>query len=271
MKFFVVLSKILRIRDVTQKETRMSLFNRARRLLHRLRYTPFHPQWFAYSYERLRYEETGRVAYGQVLDVGCGRQPLRKFLAENCDYISLDYPATGGKRYNARPHTFGDAHKLPFPDGSFDTVVLLEVLEHLPDPCGALEEARRVLVHGGRILVSTPFLYPIHDAPMDYRRWTRYGLRVMVRKSGLEILHLRDLGSPVESGVLTVNLSLAWQALNAPMVVRIPLLLCAMVIIPLLNLFGLLVSLFNQDGMHSPFSIGYLMILGKKGGDNSPA
>lgn len=248
----------------------MTAYLRIRSMLHGLRYTPLHPQWVAYRYERLRHEETGRIAGGRVLDVGCGRQPLRQYLANNCDYTSLDYPATGAALYAARPHTFGDAHKLPFPDGSFDTVILLEVLEHLSEPRRALKEARRVLVHGGRIVISTPFLYPIHDAPGDYRRWTCYGLRQLARKSGLSVLHLHDLGSPIETGVLTANLSLVWQALNAPVVVRVPLLLCAVVVIPLLNLFGLLAGLLNRAGMHSPFPIGYLMILGKKG-SNSPA
>jgi len=49
-----------------------------------------------------------------------------------------------------------DATQLPFPDGSFDLVTSLEVLEHLVDPAKAVREARRVLAPRGRLVVTVP-------------------------------------------------------------------------------------------------------------------
>ena len=47
----------------------------------------------------------------------------------------------------------GDAQALPFPDGSFDTVVCALSLCGIPDPAAAIGEMRRVLVSGGRLLL----------------------------------------------------------------------------------------------------------------------
>lgn len=48
--------------------------------------------------------------------------------------------------------------KLPFPDGFFDLVTCLEVIEHLLDPDNMLKEVHRVVREGGWLLVSTPNL-----------------------------------------------------------------------------------------------------------------
>ena len=68
-------------------------------------------------------------------------------------------------------------YDLPFKDGEFDLVLCIAVLEHLEDPIKAAHEMRRVLKSGGRIIISVPFMFPIHDAPNDYWRFTKFGLR----------------------------------------------------------------------------------------------
>ncbi len=50
----------------------------------------------------------------------------------------------------------GDALSLPFPDASFDVVIISEVMEHIPDDKGVLAEMVRVLKPGGRIAVTVP-------------------------------------------------------------------------------------------------------------------
>ena len=72
-----------------------------------------------------------------------------------------------------------DVYKLPFDDNSFDVVLCMVVMEHLEDPKKAISEMKRVLKPGGMILVSTPFLFPIHDSPNDFWRFTKYGLALL--------------------------------------------------------------------------------------------
>ena len=65
---------------------------------------------------------------------------------------------------------------MSFDDGTFDAVYMMEVLEHVKDPQAALSEVRRVLKDGGRFVLSTPFVFGIHEEPWDFRRFTRHGL-----------------------------------------------------------------------------------------------
>jgi len=50
----------------------------------------------------------------------------------------------------------GDAQHVPFPDSSFDSVVSMETIEHLPDYQEYLRECKRVLRPGGVFICSTP-------------------------------------------------------------------------------------------------------------------
>ncbi|WP_374690400.1 class I SAM-dependent methyltransferase [Accumulibacter sp.] len=60
----------------------------------------------------------------------------------------------------------GDAERLPFPDHSFDQVVLHLILAVLPDPAACLRETARVLAPGGGVLIFDKFLAPGQVAPL---------------------------------------------------------------------------------------------------------
>lgn len=81
-----------------------------------------------------------------------------------------------------------DAYRLPFRDETFDTVLCTEVLEHTHSPQLALSEVHRVLKPGGKLLLTTPFAFPIHYGPTDYYRFTRFGLLHLLRDWEVESL-----------------------------------------------------------------------------------
>lgn len=109
----------------------------------------------------------------RVLDIGAGGSSYDRFFPNR---ISIDIDP---KR---NPDIVADAHDLPFSDEEFEMILCTEVLEHLKDPRRAIAEMRRVLKRGGKVIVTTRFVYPIHDSPHDYWRFTKYGLEELFKE-----------------------------------------------------------------------------------------
>lgn len=107
------------------------------------------------SEESLEYVK--KYAGRRVLDIGCGIGAYVKALLRlgyHCEGIegNPDYVSECVK--NGLPVSHMDAQKLAFPVNSFDTAVMIEVLEHLPEPTIALEESFRVARMN--VVVSVP-------------------------------------------------------------------------------------------------------------------
>jgi SAM-dependent methyltransferase len=141
---------------------------------------------------------------GRALSGKLTRVTLDRFIAAHAsDRRTLDIGAQNGPyavhfprriALDIKPgigvQIIGDAQALGIGDASFEVVLCTEVLEHLPEPQRAIDEIFRVLVPGGQLLLTTRFLFPIHDAPHDYFRFTKYGLRHLLRQ--FEILELQE-------------------------------------------------------------------------------
>lgn len=118
-----------------------------------------------------------------VLDVGGAAGRRYRRLVDSRRYWTLDVQT------KHRPSVVGDAHRLPFRDGSVDLALCLQVLEHCQRPGDVVGELFRVLAPGGRLVLSTPLLYELHGSPHDYYRFTEAALRDLARPFDTVTVH----------------------------------------------------------------------------------
>jgi len=123
-----------------------------------------------------------------ILDVGAGNAPYRFLFPRNMRYISTEI------NYTRRPTVVSDAHFLPFNDNAFDWITAFEVLEHVRNPEAVMGEFNRVMRPGGQVVITVPMLWGIHYAPHDYRRYTKYGLKILAENNGFNLEHIDKIG-----------------------------------------------------------------------------
>jgi SAM-dependent methyltransferase len=137
-----------------------------------------------------------------ILDAGCGEGFMILDLQRKGDSLqvtgvdsSLAALRWAARMVSGAPLVAADVRGLPFDDGSFDLVLCLEVLEHLPDPQRGLEELRRVTA--AYCLLSVPhepffravnFLRGKHwrawgNDPEHLQNWTPAGFQQLVEQS----------------------------------------------------------------------------------------
>lgn len=99
---------------------------------------------------------------GRFLDFGCGRGGLVAKVSYLCtEYHGVDVnpQAVEVARKDHPQHTFNaidDSGRTPYPDDHFDTIALVEVIEHVPDERQTLNEIARILKPGGTFILTTP-------------------------------------------------------------------------------------------------------------------
>lgn len=115
-----------------------------------------------------------------TLDIGCEQSSYAKYFPNR---TGLDIkPGLG-------VDVVGDAHNLPFGNEKFDIILCTEVLEHLHSPSIAISEMNRVLKKNGKLILSTRFIFPLHNTPNDYWRFTKYGLKELFKNWDILELH----------------------------------------------------------------------------------
>jgi len=127
----------------------------------------------------------GHVLGARVLDLGCGTgYGTARLATRSATIVGVDVSGSAvtaaAARFQAPNMAFQrieptETAPLPFDDSSFDVVLSFQVIEHVADPIGYLEEARRVLAGGGVLILATPErgtrLY------RGQRPWNRFHLR----------------------------------------------------------------------------------------------
>jgi len=129
----------------------------------------------------------------RVLDAGAGEGrhsssfPLQR-------YVGVDL-AVGDEAWDYRRlDAIADLAALPFAPGSFDAALNIVTLEHVFEPAAALAELARTLQPRGRLLLVVPQDWEVHQAPHDYFRYTRYGVRRLLEDAGFGEIRILAVG-----------------------------------------------------------------------------
>lgn len=163
------------------------------------------------------------LKHARILDVGCGTGAMAKELQRYgevvaCDlsHLSLEYC----KKRCLEELVCGDIACLPFQDQSFDLIVALDILEHVPDDKAAMRELRRVLKPNGRLVVTVPayrFLWSNHDvALMHCRRYTARELKRKLIEAGFRVRKLSYAMTILFPLVASFRLLSKWKDKNKP-------------------------------------------------------
>ena len=153
-----------------------------------------------YFYRMYRAEVLARVEGvrgSDILEIGCGEGMM--FDRTGTSPVQMDVSFTRVSRAAGRCQYLlcGDGYQLPFAAASFEIVLLVAVLEHTREPWRVLDEARRVLKPGGRVVMVVPndatmsagrlllgkfpIRYPDHltfTTPGKMRRWLANGFLI---------------------------------------------------------------------------------------------
>ncbi|MDB6117703.1 MAG: Methyltransferase type 11, partial [Verrucomicrobiaceae bacterium] len=128
----------------------------------------------------------------RVLDAGSGRlkeQHLRnELLATGASLETLDFLPGEGVDHVA------DVADTKLPEQSYDAILCMQVLEHVPNPQAVCTELYRMAKPGAHVMVSAPQSAWLHNLPYHFFHYTNIGMRKMLEEAGFEVLLLEAQG-----------------------------------------------------------------------------
>ncbi|MFA5047582.1 MAG: class I SAM-dependent methyltransferase [Patescibacteria group bacterium] len=126
-------------------------------------------------------------ASDKLLDIGCGDGRVSELYKEKAAKVyglDISGQAISEAKKRGIEASFQDLNQLPlkFEDGYFDCVVLTDVVEHVINPLGLLQEVKRILKADGQAVVTVPNFARLSNRlkmligdPIDILHWSKYG------------------------------------------------------------------------------------------------
>lgn len=192
-------------------------------------------------------------ASGLLLDLGCGNVPLYGMYKDQIiDNICIDWGNSLHKNVFLDLETDLNT-KIPLDSEQFDTILITDVLEHIGKPELLMSEMTRLLKPNGKLILTVPFLYWLHEQPHDYFRYTEFALQMFCQENDLLIIELAPYG-----GALEVILDIL-----AKQLIRVSDQVCIMYSILSLTLIESALGQKISLKMTKNFPIGYYLVAQK--------
>lgn len=185
------------------------------KILHQIQKDAFSPSFLGvftnpfYLCRKALYQalcELGSRLTGNVLDFGCGSAPYKELLTQASSYVGLEYDSPQN-RLSKKADIFYDGVTIPLGDASVQGILSTQTLEHVPNPQTIVSEWARILAPGGHLLMTVPFMWPEHEVPYDFQRYSSMGLIKLLEDAGFTILEHRKLLNDCRA---PAQLFLAW-------------------------------------------------------------
>ncbi len=116
----------------------------------------------------------------KVLDAGAGPQPY-KYLFSHCSYESADI-----KDIDNTLTFVCSLDKIPRKDNYYDAIVSTAVLEHIEFPQKVINEFYRVLKRNGKLFMTIPQGWKLHQEPYNFFNFTKYGMESLLKNAGFK-------------------------------------------------------------------------------------
>ncbi len=173
----------------------------------------------ASAINRWLYEKISRYIQGTVLEIGSGIGNISGYILKDHGSVSLsdlrpEYIPLLKKKFGGDPHLnsileldlSAEQFDLKYAGlmQQFDSVIALNVIEHIADDAQAIRNALSLLKKNGRLIILVPagkWLYNQLDQELGhFRRYTRAGLNLLLNSSGLTIADSRFFNAPAIFG-----------------------------------------------------------------------
>ncbi len=124
-----------------------------------------------------------------VLDAGAGVLPYKDYFS-HAQYEATDFSEKAGGGYDF----ICTLDAVPRGDAYYSVIVCTQVLEHVPYPQKVINEFYRILKPGGKLFLTVPQGWPVHQAPHHYYNFTQYGLELLFDNAGFKTKFIRSRG-----------------------------------------------------------------------------